>query len=122
MQRRAFLLAAAAVQLGAHHLGHGFVDDGRQWTVRSGIHVRLAVYGGELRTNSAYQQRFVIKLALVAALLSLAAWNKLSLTPLLAQSYALGAARLRRSIRCEMAVALVILAATAWIVSTSPSE
>ena len=87
-----------------------------------GAALLIVLCGGEVRPDSAYQQRFIIKLALVAALLSLAAWNKLRLTPLLAESYALGAARLRRSIRGEMAVALVILAATAWIVSTSPSE
>jgi putative copper resistance protein D len=88
----------------------------------AGAALLIVLCGGELRPDSAYQQRFVLKLALVAALLLLAAWNKLRLTPQLAANYALGAANLRRSIRGEMAIALVILAATAWIVSTSPSE
>jgi putative copper export protein len=90
--------------------------------VVAGAALLIVVCGGELRPDSPYQQRFVIKLALVAALLSLAAWNKLRLTPLLAENYASGAARLRRSIRGEMTIALAILAATAWIVSTGPSE
>lgn len=88
----------------------------------AGVVLLIVLCGGELRPDSAYQQRFVVKLALVAGLLSLAAWNKLRLTPLLDASYALGVAKLRRSIRCEIAVAVVILAATAWIVSTSPSD
>jgi copper resistance protein D len=87
----------------------------------AGVALLVVLCDGELRLDSAYQQRFAIKLALVAGLLSLAAWNKFRLTPLLDASYALGAAKLRRSIRCEMAVALVILAATAWIIGTSPS-
>jgi putative copper export protein len=87
----------------------------------AGVVPLIVICGGELRPDSAYQQRFVVKLTLVAALLSLAAWNKLRLTPLLDESYALGVAKLRRSIRCEIAVALVILATTAWIISTSPS-
>jgi copper resistance protein D len=89
--------------------------------VAAGAVLLIALSDAELRPDSAYQQRFIVKLALVAALLSLAAWNKLRLTPLLDESYALGAAKLRRSIRCEIAVALVILAATAWIISTAPS-
>lgn len=88
----------------------------------AGVVLLIVLCGGELRPDIAYQQRFVVKLTLVAGLLSLAAWNKLRLTPLLDASYALGVAKLRRSIRCEIALALVILAATAWIVSTSPSD
>ena len=89
--------------------------------IAAGAVLLIALTDGELRPDSAYQQRFVVKLTLVAALLSLAAWNKLRLTPLLEASYALGAAKLRRSICCEIAVALLILAATAWIIGTSPS-
>jgi putative copper export protein len=88
--------------------------------VTAGAVLLIVLSDAELRPDSAYQQRFIVKLALVAALLSLAAWNKLRLTTLLDESYGLGAAKLRRSIRCEIAVALVILAATAWIISTAP--
>jgi len=88
----------------------------------AGVALLIVLTSGEFRPDSDYQQRFVIKLVLVAALLSLAAWNKLRLTPLLSENYSLGAAKLRRSIRCEIAVALIILATTAWIISTSPTE
>jgi putative copper resistance protein D len=88
----------------------------------AGVALLIVLTRGEFRPDSAYQQRFVIKLVLVAVLLSLAAWNKLRLTPLLSENYSLGAAKLRRSIRCEIAVASVILATTAWIISTSPTE
>jgi putative copper export protein len=88
--------------------------------VVSGVVLLVALCGAELRLDNPYQQRFVIKLAFVAGLLSLAAWNKQRLTPLLETDYASGALKLRRSIRREMVVALAILAATAWIVSTSP--
>ena len=88
----------------------------------AGVALLIVLCSGELRPDSAYQQRFLVKLVLVAGLLSLAAWNKLRLTPLLSQNYSLGAAKLRRSIRCEIAVALIILAATAWIISISPTE
>jgi putative copper export protein len=88
----------------------------------AGAVLLIALSDAELRPDIAYQQRFVVKLTLVAGLLSLAAWNKFRLTPLLDASYALGAAKLRQSIRCEMAVALVVLAATAWLIGTSPSD
>jgi putative copper export protein len=87
----------------------------------AGAVLLVALSDAELRPDVAYQQRFVVKLTLVAALLSLAAWNKLRLTPLLDESYALGVAKLRSSIHCEIAVAVLILAVTAWIIGTSPS-
>jgi putative copper export protein len=78
--------------------------------------------GGMLRLDGAYQQRLLIKLGLVAALLSIAAWNKLRLTPLLRQDFARGTRCLRASIRVEIAVAAIILSATAWLVATAPDS
>jgi putative copper resistance protein D len=80
----------------------------------------LLLTGGTVDLDIAYQQRLLIKLALVALLLVLAAVNRLRLTPLLARDYQRGAAQLRTSIRLEIAVAALILAATAWLVSTAP--
>jgi putative copper export protein len=80
----------------------------------------LLLTGGMVDLDSAYQQRVLIKLGLVALLLSLAAVNKLRLTPLLQRDYARGAARLRTSIRMEIAVAALILCASAWLVATAP--
>jgi copper transport protein len=62
----------------------------------------------------------VVKFLLVVALLSIAAWNKLRLTPLLRRDPQSGAQRLRASIRLEMTAALSILAATASMTSTAP--
>ena len=88
----------------------------------AGVLLAALLTGGVVRLDSAYQQRLLIKLLLVAALLAIAAWNKLRLTPLLRQDYAVGARRLRASIRLEVAVALAILAASAWLVSTAPES
>ncbi len=73
-----------------------------------------------LNLDNAYQQRFLVKLALVGVILAIAAYNKLRLTPRLAQDPVSGGASLRRSIRIESMVALLILAATAWALNTSP--
>lgn len=80
----------------------------------------ISLTGGELILDNEYQQRFARKLMLVAILLAFAAWNKLRLTPLLEINYAAGARKLRRSIKAEIAIAALILAATAWIITVSP--
>jgi putative copper resistance protein D len=86
----------------------------------AGALLALLLTGGVVRLESAYQQRLLAKLLLVAAMLSIAAWNKLRLTPLLRRDYAAGASRLCASIRVEIAAALALLAATAWLVGTAP--
>jgi len=78
--------------------------------------------GWSLRIESAYQQRFLLKLGLVALLLAIAAWNKLRLTPLLRREEEAGAAKLTVSIRVEIVTGLLILAATTWAISTAPDE
>jgi putative copper export protein len=85
----------------------------------AGVLLAVILTGADLRLG-AYQQRLLIKLGLVTLLLTLAAINKLRLTPLLQTDYARGLARLRVSIRAEIAVAFFILAASAWLVSTAP--
>jgi copper resistance protein D len=74
----------------------------------------------QLNLDNAYQQRFLVKLALVSVILAIAAYNKLRLTPRLAQDPVSGGASLPRSIRLESLLALLILAATAWALNTSP--
>jgi putative copper export protein len=88
----------------------------------AGALLAVLLTGGVLNLDSAYQQRLLLKLALVAVLLSIAAFNKLRLAPLLARDYPLGATRLRASIRIEMAVAALILSASAWLVATAPDS
>ena len=78
--------------------------------------------GGVLDLAVPYQQRLLVKVVVVAALLAIAAWNKLRLTPLLRADYGRGAARLRASISVEIVVALTVLMATAWMVATAPDD
>lgn len=86
----------------------------------AGVILAVLLTGGVVNLDDAYQQRLLIKLALVALLLSIAAFNKLRLTPQLRLNYALACARLRASIRLEVGVAIAILVATAWLVGTAP--
>ena len=74
----------------------------------------------QLNLDNAYHQRFLVKLALVGVILAIAAYNKLRLTPRLTQDPVGGGASLRRSISIESLLALLILAATAWALNTSP--
>jgi putative copper resistance protein D len=67
--------------------------------------------------SSGYGRMLGVKLLLVAALLSAAAVNKLSLTPRLARGDAAAAKSLRRSIRFEMIVGGLILMVTAAFTS-----
>jgi len=85
-----------------------------------GLLVLAVLTGAQLNFENVYQQRFLLKIALVAGLLSIAAWNKLRLTPLLIRDHALGRARLRDSIKVELLTALSVLMATAWAINTSP--
>lgn len=101
-------------------------DFGRQalWIVAvlvaAGAVLALLLTGAELDLDIAYQQRLLIKLGLVAALIAVAAVNKLRLTPLLRTDFAAGAHKLRASIRIEITVAAAILLATAWFTATAP--
>jgi putative copper export protein len=63
--------------------------------------------------SSAYGRTMCVKLALVAALLGLAAFNKSRLTPRLAAGDPDAARALRRSIHAEMALAALIMLTTA---------
>ena len=62
---------------------------------------------------SDYGRMMAIKLLAVAALLSLAAWNKLNLTPRLLRGDARATVQFRRSVLAEMGVGAVILLITA---------
>jgi copper transport protein len=86
----------------------------------AGAFLLISLTGAELDPGSEYQQRFARKLMLVAILLALATWNKLRLTPLLQTNFEVGSRKLRRSIKVEIAVAAMILAATAWIITVGP--
>jgi putative copper export protein len=63
--------------------------------------------------TSGYGRLACAKIALVACLLALAAWNKLRLVPRIAAGDPLAVRSLRRSLRAEMVVAGLILLITA---------
>lgn len=86
----------------------------------AGVLVLAILIGGQLDLERAYQQRFLLKIALVVGLLSIAAWNKLRLTPLLRRDHEAGRTRLGRSIKVEGLVALSILLATSWATNSAP--
>ncbi len=71
-------------------------------------------------TTTDYGQRLLIKLALVAAILAIAAWNKTSLTPALARGGDGAGLRMARSIRIETLVMVLILAAAASLTLATP--
>lgn len=85
-----------------------------------GVLVLAVLTGVRLNLESSYQQRFLLKIAFVAGLLSIAAWNRLRLTPLLTRNPETGRARLRASIKAEMLVGLSVLVTTAWALNSSP--
>ena len=108
------------------HLDAAVGAFGRQaiWIVAAllmgGVLVLTILTGAQLNIESPYQQRFLLKLVLVAMLLSIAARNKLRLTPLLRLDPENGRAKLRRSIKAEILVGLLILVTTAWALNSSP--
>jgi putative copper resistance protein D len=70
---------------------------------------------------SDYGRMMAIKLLVVAALLSLAAWNKLALTPRLLRGDARAMVKFRRSLLAEMSVgALILLTTAAFTTLTGP--
>ncbi len=70
---------------------------------------------------SDYGRMMAVKLLAVAALLSLAAWNKLALTPRLLQGDARAMVKFRRSLVAEMSVgALILLTTAAFTTLTGP--
>jgi len=85
----------------------------------AGVLLAGQLTGWQLRLDNAYQQRFLVKIGLVAAMLAIAMANKLYFTPLLKRAPARGAAQLGASIGIETIVALAVLAATAWALDAS---
>jgi len=69
--------------------------------------------------RSSYGRWIALKLAFVAGLLSLAAFNKLRLTPRLRAGDAGAVRRLRTSIRLEMGLGLMVLAVTATLTTVA---
>ncbi len=84
----------------------------------------LVLLGGSVGAAlaTAWGRALALKLALVAALLALAAVNRLRLTPALARGEAGAASALRRSVEAEMALAGLVIAATAFATINAAPE
>lgn len=91
--------------------------------VIAGLATLLILTGGQLALlTSAYSQFFAIKLVLFAAVLGLAAWNKLRLTPALQQDAPGAATRMSRSLKLEATLLVAILLVTAALSTVSAPE
>src|SRR3984885_12137314 len=90
--------------------------------VAAGASLLLMLIGSAAQFwSSAYGRMMAIKLLAVAALLGLAAWNKLALTPRLLQGDARAMLKFRRSLQAEMSVgALILLTTAAFTTVTGP--
>jgi copper transport protein len=90
--------------------------------VVAGLVLAILQLGGTVAAlaSTPYGQLLLLKLALVALVLCLAAYNKLRLTPALAHGEAQAAERLARSIRLEIAGIGLIVAVTALLSQTPP--
>ena len=71
-------------------------------------------------TQTPYGRLILLKAALLASLLALAATNRFVLTPRLARGAADATAQLRRSVAIEVALVVAVLVATAVLAQTSP--
>ncbi len=85
-----------------------------------GLAILGLLVGWDINPASEYQQGIALKVLLAAGVLGLAAINKMWLTPLLTSSPEKGARYLQRSLKFEIGLALSVLIATAWAITTAP--
>lgn len=90
--------------------------------IAAGAVLLLSLIDWKIDFANAYQQRFLVKMGLVAALLAIAMRNKFWLTPLLNKSSVDGNHLMHRSIQNEILVALALLVITAWVLRTGPDH
>ncbi|MEQ8824252.1 MAG: CopD family protein [Filomicrobium sp.] len=88
--------------------------------ITAGAAVFGSLIGWRVEPTDAYQQLFLAKLTGVAIILSLAAYNKLRLTPMIGERPKVATARLRQSIRMEWGLAFLVLALTGFVTTTTP--
>jgi len=106
----------------------------RRFTVLAVIVVGVMVFAGILLIRALlnfqdlpqlfpYEQTLLIKIGIVAAVLGLAAYNKLRLTPQLLNGHAPALTSLRKSINLELALIGAVIAVTAILTTyTAPPE
>ena len=91
-------------------------------TVAGGVTLWLLTGDILLAVSTPYGQFFALKLGVFLAVIALAAWNKLHVTPALLRQEPGAGAHLRRSIRIEAAFVAVILLTTATLTTVSAPE
>ena len=74
----------------------------------------------QLDLTNGYQQRFILKLIAVASILTVAAFNRLLLSPRLKTDFSKGASQLRTAITIEIAIGLAVILATAYVIQVAP--
>ena len=86
----------------------------------AGAAVFGSLVGWRVEPTDAYQRLIFAKLTGVAIILSLAAYNKLSLTRMIEERPIVATARLRQSIRLEWMFAFLVLVLTGFVTTTTP--
>ena len=87
--------------------------------VVTGATLALVLTGGRVWVITPWLAMLLSKLAIFAAILGLAAWNRIALTPALTAGAPAAARRLRLSIRLEGLLILAVLAVTATLTTTA---
>ena len=103
----------------AHEFGRKAVYVVASFTVAGGITLWFFIGNPITAALTPYGQFFLLKLAVFLAIITLAAWNKVQLTPALLRGDIDAPDRLQRSIRWEVAFVLLVLLVTATLTTIS---
>jgi putative copper resistance protein D len=103
----------------AHEFGHKAVYVVGSLTVAGGITLWLLTGNTLAAVSTPYGQFFLLKLVVILAIVTLAVWNKIQLTPALLRGDRGANDRLRSSIRWEAAFILVVFLVTATLTTIS---
>lgn len=102
-----------------HEFGRKAVYVVGSLTVAGGITLSLLTGDTLAAVSTPYGQFFLLKLVVILAIITLAAWNKMQLTPALLRGDLVARRTLRRSIRWEAAFILLVLLVTATLTTVS---
>lgn len=88
----------------------------------AGVSMFIALTSGSIDPDSPYQRFILAKLVVVTAILGIAAYNKLVLTPGFRTAPETAKQALRNSIRYEIALAAIVLLLTGSLITMSPGK
>ncbi|UWR25539.1 CopD family protein [Sulfitobacter sp. S223] len=103
----------------AHEFGRKAIYVVGSLTVAGGITLSLLTGNMLAAVSTPYGQFFLLKLGGFLAIITLAAWNKMQLTPALQRGDPAARCKLRRSIRWEATFILLVLLVTATLTTIS---